>query len=87
MSNLLAVPVKDVNGNYIALGAGTHTLSIPVGRLELNAGRYSFMVYLRDASDHTGLCRHQGLLPFNVQAERVFWSRFVREGVSLQLPG
>ncbi len=87
MSNLLAVPVKDGNGAYIALGAGIHTLRIPVGRLELNAGRYSFMVYLRDASDQTGLCRHQGLLPFSVHAERVFWSRFVREGVSEQLPG
>jgi lipopolysaccharide transport system ATP-binding protein len=86
MSNMLAIPVKDANGAYLTLGPGTHTLRIPVGRAELNAGRYSFMVYFRDASDHTGLCRHQGLLPFSVHADRVFWSRFVRESVSEQLP-
>jgi lipopolysaccharide transport system ATP-binding protein len=85
MSNLLAVPVRDANGAYITLGPGAHTLQVPVGRMEMNAGRYSFMVYLRDAADHTGLCRHQGLLPFNIHADRVFWSRMVRDSVSEKL--
>lgn len=82
MSQMLAVPVRSADGEPILLPPGDHRLRVPLGPLELNAGRYSVLVVLRNPIDGTTLCRHQGLLPFRIQANRVFWSKFVRNVAS-----
>jgi lipopolysaccharide transport system ATP-binding protein len=53
-------------------------LRIPLGKIELNGGRYSFMICITDRP--TGLClgRLQGLLPFIIQAPSVSWGTVVR---------
>jgi lipopolysaccharide transport system ATP-binding protein len=53
-------------------------LRVPLGKIELNGGRYSLMVCLTDRS--TGIClgRHQGLTPFIVQSPSVSWGTVVR---------
>lgn len=82
LAQVLLVPVVDEQGELLVLPPGVHQLRIPLGALELNAGRYSLLVAVRDPQDGTGICRHQGLLPFTVIAEKVYWTKFVRKGVT-----
>lgn len=82
LTQMLGVPVLDDKGTPIELGAGEHALDIPLGRLEFNAGKYSMLVGLVDADDKQSLCRHQGLVPFRIHADRVYWSKFIRTGAS-----
>lgn len=87
LAPLLGVPVVNENGDLIELGPGEHTLKVPMGRMDLNVGKYAVLVTVRDVIDNTNLCRHQGLLPFRIHAERVYWAKFIRSGTSLHLPG
>jgi lipopolysaccharide transport system ATP-binding protein len=87
LAPLLGVPVVDERGEFIELGPGDHTLRVPMGRMDLNVGKYAVLVTVRDAVDNTNLCRHQGLLPFRVHAERVYWAKFIRMNASERLSG
>lgn len=82
LTGLLNIPVMDERGDPILLGPGEHELQVPLGLVELNAGLYSFIVALRNPTTKINLCRHQGVHPFRVHAERVFWTKFVRTSVS-----
>lgn len=82
LSQVLIVPVADARGEHLVLEPGEHRLRVPLGNLEMNAGRYSLLVGIRDPQDDSGLCRHQGLHPFTVLADRVYWSKFVRKGTT-----
>jgi lipopolysaccharide transport system ATP-binding protein len=52
---------------------------IQLGKLELNAGRYSFIVLLQEKSSQKNLARVQGLAPFTMQADAVHWATIVRQ--------
>ncbi len=82
LTGLLNIPVKNERGEGIELGPGEHEVQVPLGLLELNAGLYTFMVGIRHSATNVTLCRHQGLQPFRVHADRVHWTSFVRTSVS-----
>jgi hypothetical protein len=82
LAAVLSIPVMDVQGQIIELPPGEHTLRVPLGVMELNAGRYSFVIGVREVRLNTNLCRHQGIGPFRVHAERVHWAKLVRNSVS-----
>ncbi len=86
MVQVMGVPVRDADGAHMALGPGEHRVRVPLGPLELNAGRYSVLLTLRDAASQELLCRHQGLTPFTVMADKVSWSKLVRATVAERLP-
>ena len=81
-SQVLVVPVNDALGRPIQLSPGIYDLNIPLGVLELNAGRYSLLVSVKDPRTEQALCRHQGLAPFTISASRTYWSKFVRSSIS-----
>ena len=58
--------------------AGTASMRLPLGQVELNAGRYSIVVVAAGAEDGVCLCRAQGLTPFFVQADKFEWAAVVR---------
>lgn len=86
LAQVMGVPVMDADGSPLVLGPGEHRIAVPLGPVELNAGRYSVMVSLRHAGTHELLCRHQGLAPFTVRAAKVHWSKIVRPAVAERLP-
>lgn len=51
---------------------------IPLGRMELNAGRYSMIVLIQERATGKYLARVQGLAPFSVRAQTVHWAPVVR---------
>jgi energy-coupling factor transporter ATP-binding protein EcfA2 len=58
-------------------------LCLPLGVMDLNSGRYSFIIAVSELSDdaRTGscLCRVQGVAPFQVNASQHHWGTVVRQ--------
>jgi lipopolysaccharide transport system ATP-binding protein len=57
---------------------GLTKLRVNLGSLELNAGRYSFVVAVSDPLTKQSLTRVQGICPFRIRANDVQWGQFVR---------
>jgi lipopolysaccharide transport system ATP-binding protein len=78
---LVYTPIYGADSRMLSLPPGDHLLEIPLGIIELNAGKYSFVVGILDPDTETGLARVQGLRPFRVLAKRTAWAKFVRPAV------
>ena len=78
MAPLMCFPVQDTGSRMLQLGSGRHRLVIPLGPMELNSGKYSFVVGVRDPETHTVFTRVQGLHPFRILSEATYWGRLVR---------
>ena len=72
----MCFPVQDHRGEMLNLDPGDAQFEIPLGPLELCAGKYSFTIVVTRAE--TILVRVQGLLPFRVIADRTYWGKIVR---------
>lgn len=86
MSQVLAVAVKDEQGENQVFTTGTHRVQVPLGALEMNMGTYSLLVSISSIGTSQLLCREQGLSPFRVRSKNVTWSKIVRERVSTVFP-
>ena len=75
-------PIRDADSRALILPPGEHLLEIPLGIIELNAGKYNFVVGIADAKTGIGLARVQGLRPFRVFSKHVAWGRIVRPAVA-----
>jgi lipopolysaccharide transport system ATP-binding protein len=78
MTQIYCFPVEDDRGQVVRFRGGVVTVRLDLGRIELNTGRYSFLVHVRESDTQEFALRHQGLLPFVVRAERVQWGKVVR---------
>jgi hypothetical protein len=54
-------------------------LRLPLGSLDLNAGRYSFVIGVAERISNRCLRREQGLAPFQILADVIQWGSIVRE--------
>ncbi len=81
MSPIVCVPLQDESGKPRQFSAGSHSIQIPLGLLELASGKYSFTVAIANPDTQSVLNRTQGLHPFRVYAERAHWGRVVRPAV------
>jgi lipopolysaccharide transport system ATP-binding protein len=59
-------------------GTGGVSYRIPLGKVELNSGRYSFVIAVGHVDDNRCLCRLQGAGSFLVHADKVYWGTVVR---------
>ncbi len=78
MSPILSIPVYNVDGKPARFPSGHIQLELPIGKLDLNAGRYSFVIGVSDYNTREILVRIQGLRPFRVYAEQTYWGKIVR---------
>ncbi len=78
MTPLVCFPVQDAYGAPLLLDPGRYHLRLPLGKIDLNAGRYSFTVIILSKARHLVLARVQGLLPFRVVDFRAPWGKVVR---------
>jgi len=81
MMQVVCTPIHDAHSEMLCLPPGEHLLEIPLGIIELNAGKYSFMVAIFDATSFS-LARVQGLRPFRVFSGRREWGKIVRPAVA-----
>lgn len=67
-------------------GSRSEMLRMSLGRLDLNAGRYSFVLAVMERGSERCLCRQQGLLPFQVTSTSMHWGSIVRQVTLQSLP-
>jgi len=75
---LVGMPVMASENERRVFLAGRHVVEIPLGALELNAGKYHLTLVFRDPFRDVILNRTQGLGVFRVVASRSHWARIVR---------
>ena len=80
---VICIPVEQSDGRPHILPPGLSALEIPLGRLELCAGKYSFTVGIADVKNATVLNRTQGLLPFRIFAAQTHWGKIVRPAIAI----
>lgn len=85
MAPIVCTPILNSTAGMLALEPGEHRLELPLGKLDLNAGKYSFVVSVQDAATGVSLIRAQGLRPFRVFADRTHWGKVVRPAVAKTL--
>jgi lipopolysaccharide transport system ATP-binding protein len=78
LSPVICLPLVDQTGAEILLDSGQHKLEFPIGEVDLNMGRYSFTIIIIDSVSNRTLSRQQGVAPFRVLANRVYWAPIVR---------
>ena len=81
MAPLVCIPLHDAESRMLCLSPGENHCEISLGIIDLNAGKYSFVVSIRDAQTLVSLVRAQGLRPFRVFADRTQWGKIVRPAV------
>lgn len=79
-------PIQDGKSRPLVLRPGEHMLEVPLGIIELNAGKYNFVVNITDAKTGISLARVQGLRPFRVFAKGVAFGKIVRPAVAQLKP-
>ncbi len=78
LTQVYCFPVEDPGGQPVRFRGGKVSVRLDLGMIELNAGRYSFLIHVRETGTEEFALRHQGLLPFAVRADRVHWGKVVR---------
>ncbi|QBQ54490.1 ABC transporter ATP-binding protein [Nitrosococcus wardiae] len=81
MAPVVCTPIYDADSRMLCLSPGEHHLEIPLGIIDLNAGKYSFVVAIRDVKTSISLARVQGLRSFRVFSERTHWGKIVRPAI------
>jgi lipopolysaccharide transport system ATP-binding protein len=74
---VIAIPLLDQH-DRMKLPCGELELDIPLGSLELNSGKYSFVVLVSDAASDQIVVRKQGICPFRMLAARNYVAKVVR---------
>jgi lipopolysaccharide transport system ATP-binding protein len=77
-SPVMCIPVLDEEGNNILFDAGEFEVELPLGNVDLTAGKYFFVVTLREARTSIILARAEGMCPFRVTADEYHWGKIVR---------
>ena len=81
MAPVICIPMNDVDSLPLRLPPGEYSLVTPLGNLDLNGGKYSFVVSISDAQSSISLTRVQGLRPFRTFSHRTRWGSIVRSAI------
>jgi hypothetical protein len=81
-TGIIYFSVKDAVGNDLIFGEGKHRLNVPIGMLDLNGGRYSFLVAIVDSETNSVLLRQQGIYPFQIGGATFTNAKIVRPTIS-----
>jgi lipopolysaccharide transport system ATP-binding protein len=82
MLALIHIPLVDADSRTLLLPPGEHVLEIPLGEIELNTGKYSFVAGVLDPNGSIVLGRVQGLRPFRVSSRYAAFGKIVRPAVA-----
>jgi lipopolysaccharide transport system ATP-binding protein len=86
MMALVHIPLLDGDSRVLILPPGEHVLEVPLGNIELNTGKYSFVAGVLDPKGSIVLGRVQGLRPFRVLSKYAAFGKVVRPAVAQLKP-
>jgi lipopolysaccharide transport system ATP-binding protein len=75
---IITCPLVDSTGKPLEFRKGAYRVRVDLGKVELNSGKYSILVWAAGAATGQLLVRSQGNAPFRVVAKDNTWSKFVR---------
>jgi lipopolysaccharide transport system ATP-binding protein len=82
MTPLVCFPIMDKSGKLRVFQPGFQSIEVPLGQIDLTAGKYSFTVTISTADSKRVLLRAQGLSEFRVSADVANWGKVVRPVVA-----
>lgn len=82
LSTLVCIPIHDAYSQILCLPPGEHLLEIPLGIIDLNFGKYTFVVEIFDTNTSIILARVDCLRPFRVFSDQTHWGKIVRPAVA-----
>ena len=86
MMALVHIPLLNADSRTLLLPPGEYVLEIPLGSLELNTGKYSFVAGIVDPNGSIVLGRTQGLRPFRVISKYAVFGKIVRPAIAQLKP-
>jgi len=81
MSPVISTPIRETEAKMLCVPPGESRLEIPLWEIDLNSGKYSFVVSIKDADTSITLARAQGLRPFIISIEETYWGKIVRPAI------
>lgn len=78
MMKLVTVPIEDPDGNAHCFKPGKHRITVPMGNMDMNAGKYAILATLADVDTKLILHRNQGMYTFRITARRFRTGRIIR---------
>lgn len=84
-NGVIYFPVNNSDGSEPIFTQGIYNLSISLGALDLNGGKYSIMVALFDVYSKALLLRRQGICPFQISGATYTSAKIIRPAVSTML--
>ncbi len=79
LNGIITYPVVDDAGADFVFSPGHHNIRLDLGPVDLNLGKYSFLVAFLEKGTGYVLLRHQGLAPFRVHSSNMnSTSRIIR---------
>lgn len=82
-SPVIAMPLLFEDGTFLELPPGEHQVVVPFGKVELNGGKYSVSVGVRDVDTGETLVRSQGMRSFRVRPLGAYWGPIVKPTSSI----
>jgi hypothetical protein len=81
VSHSIYVLLQDADGRPSVFNAREVEIDVPVGALQLAAGKYSVTVVVVCGPNDTVLARHTGMCPFRVIGPEGRWAKVVRSAI------
>lgn len=81
MNNIISMPIYNIEGKLNLLPAGMLEVQMSMGVVELASGKYTITIAVHDSETREVLSRVQGLSPFRIFSDRVYWGKLVRHVV------
>ena len=80
LTPLISLAKHNQNGDPEVYPPGRHKITINLGRIDLNAGKYSVILMAATPERPQITCRQQGIISLIVSSEIVAWCPIVRHG-------
>jgi lipopolysaccharide transport system ATP-binding protein len=77
-SPIVAFPLQNKDESSVIFTGKEYSISAELGKIELNAGKYSFVLSFQDADKSISLLRMQGVCPFRVSSKTTSWAKIYR---------
>ena len=81
LSPVISTPIKETESKMLCVPPGESCLEIPLWEMDLNSGKYSFVVVIKDVDTSVTLARVQGLRPFRTVTAGTYWGKVVRPAI------
>lgn len=84
MTPIITLPLVDSKGELFLYSTGSHMLRIPIDHVDLNSGKYSFIINAQNSDSRESMLREQGLAPFSVESAHHHWGAVTRPIIAEQ---